>query len=185
MLKLNKSLLHTQYSQLWDMGHAMSEMWEGEPVLSKIWRVSKDHDTGMLGAADVIRKVDGADGVTHQNSFFAIEQLGYPFAVVSGRDVGTAIAKSFVYVWDASDGGELKADLVGLARKLNQDTVMFQSVDGDYQFLTCAEGAVVSERSLGKDVFGVLNGHFYKVVAGRPFELDDLVGLAFERINHV
>ena len=85
-----------------------------------------------------------------------------------------------MYVWDASDGGELKADLVRLARKLNQDTMMFQSVDGDYQWITCADGGVISERSLGKEAFGVLNGHFYKVVAGRPFELDGLVGVAFE-----
>ena len=103
-----------------------------------------------------------------------------------GKELKTAsFAKSFVYVWDASDGGELKADLVGLARNLNLDTVMFQSVDGDYQLITCAEGSVVSKRSLGKEAFGVLNGHFYKVAAGRPFELDDLVGLSFERINHV
>ena len=185
MIKLNKALLHTQYSHLWDMGQAMSEMWEGEPVLSKIWLVSKDRDTGMLGAADVISKADGVDAVDASELILAIEQLGYPFVVVSGRDVGTAIAKSFVYVWGASDGGELKADLVGLARNLNLDTVMFQSVDGDYQLITCAEGSVVSKRSLGKEAFGVLNGHFYKVAAGRPFELDDLVGLSFERINHV
>lgn len=48
------------------------------------------------------------------------------------------------------------------------------------QWITCADGGVISERSVGKEAFGVLNGHFYKVVAGRPFELDGLVGVAFE-----
>ena len=199
MSKLKKALLQAQYSQLWDMAHGMSEMWEGEPVLSKIWRVSKDYDTAMLGTTDVIT-VEG--GVDASELTLAIMQLGYPFAVVNGHDVDSPIAKSFVYVWDASDGGELKADLVRLARKLNQDTMMFQSVDGDYQWIACAtkniesiltksvdgnyqwvacaDGGVISERSLGKDAFGVLNGHFYKVVAGRPFELDGLVGVAFE-----
>jgi hypothetical protein len=177
MSKLNKALLQAQYSQLWDVAHGMSEMWEGEPVLSKIWRVSKDHATAMLGTTDVIT-VEG--GVDASELTLAIMQLGYPFAVVNGHDVDSPIAKSFVYVWDASDGGELKADLVRLAHKLNQDTVMFQSVDGDYQLMTCAEGEVISERSLGKEAFGVLNGHFYKVVAGRPFELDGLAGMAFE-----
>ena len=177
MSKLKKALLQAQYSQLWDMAHGKSEMWEGEPVLSKIWRVSKDYDTAMLGTTDVIT-VEG--GVDASELTLAIMQLGYPFAVVNGHDVDSPIAKSFVYVWDASDGGELKADLVRLARKLNQDTMMFQSVDGDYQWITCADGGVISERSVGKEAFGVLNGHFYKVVAGRPFELDGLVGVAFE-----
>ncbi len=101
MSKLKKALLQAQYSQLWDMAHGMSEMWEGEPVLSKIWRVSKDYDTAMLGTTDVIT-VEG--GVDASELTLAIMQLGYPFAVVNGHDVDSPIAKSFVYVWDASDG---------------------------------------------------------------------------------
>ena len=61
MSKLKKALLQAQYSQLWDMAHGMSEMWEGEPVLSKIWRVSKDYDTAMLGTTDVIAVEGGVD----------------------------------------------------------------------------------------------------------------------------
>lgn len=101
----------------------------------------------------------------------------YRFATLSGTDKKTGKPQSFFYVWDLYDRHELKADLLRWGLRFNQALVMFQSVDGAYQMISCADG---TEVSLGQSDFGVLNGHFYKEVYGRPFVLNELTGAVFD-----
>ena len=177
--KLSKAITTAQYSQLWDVPEN-SGKWsaDNEPVLSKVWRLSIGHDTGMISAFNW--HDDVSELALNKRKSYKLEcelmEMAYRFAVVSGRDEA-GHQMQYIYAWNEHDRPEFKANLLRLAQKFNQASMMFQTVNGAYERVSCIDGVAVS---LGKDGFGVLNGHFYKVVEGRGFGLESIEYAVFE-----
>lgn len=176
--QLSKAITTAQYSQLWDVPDNGCRLSDNEPILSKVWRLSKAHDTGMISAFSW--RDDTSTLALNTRKSYKLEcelmEMAYRFAKVSGRDEAGHQMQYF-YVWDEHDRPEFKANLLRLAQRFNQENIMFQPVNGAYERVGCIDGVAVS---LGKDGFGVLNGHFYKVVEGRGFILESIEYAVFE-----
>lgn len=184
MTQLTKAIVFDQYRQIWE-SHVATDGSEKkyprehtnikeEPLLSKVWRLSKERDTAMIAAGSTFKGAPLDDRLCKRKSNKLERELmgmgGYRFAKVKGRDT-LGLAQDFYYVWDEHGRAEFKENMLTLARRFEQDYLMFQKLGEDYQQISLVDGTTVS---FGCDGFGVLNGHFYKVIEGRPFVLESI-----------
>lgn len=170
-------LPHAQQEQVWQVNKLYEMDAHEESLLSKVWTRSHRHDTGMIfvshlsaneAKAKLIQEKLGED----------IMNLGYRYAWVKGTRVGQSISAMphgedewFWYVYDTRDSGYLKADLLRITQLLNQPHFTFQAQEGDYELIN-SHGSTL--KTWSRKQFGILNGHFYKHVDGRPFNVSQL-----------
>lgn len=177
---LNRALLKAQYNQIWDIDDEIALDENNEPRLSKAWRLTRECDTGMIAASHFMFEQGGVglDEKLRIKLHAELIMSGYRYAVVEGYDIAEndndmAKKRLYWYVYDPNHTGRLKTDLLQIANTYRQPMIAFQAHDGDYELISSECGTI---QTYPKAMFGVLNGHFYKQVQGRPFTLTQLVG---------
>lgn len=177
---LNRALLKEQYSQIWDIDDEFAIDDNNEPRLSKVWRLTHEFDTGMMAASHFMFEQGGVelDKKLRIKLHAELIMSGYRYAVVEGcelseSDDNKAEQRLYWYIFDTNHTGRLKTDLLHMANTYHQSMIAFQAHDGDYELISSDGGTT---QAYPRAMFGVLNGHFYKQVQGRPFTLTKLVG---------
>lgn len=168
-----------------------------ESSLSRVWKQTKEHDSGTISAFRSARDCNQGAKFTKQenkkNSKILKAKLlskGYGVTKIDGtyiENFGKSNAievkeESYIVV-DLKDSGKLKKDLISLGEEFEQDSITFQKKDGTYFLISsnkCEDGypgngKVGVEIKLGKPIFGK-DGEFHSKVKGRPFVFESVVG---------
>jgi len=169
-----------------------------ESSLSRVWKGTKEHDSGTITAFRDRRDCNEGEPFTKsenekRNGILRAKllKLGYGVTKIKGtyiENYNTPKAKEVkedsYLVLDLEDKGNLQKDLVKLGQEFEQDSITFQNHEtGDYYLISSnkcklgypGEGKVNVKVKLGKSIFGK-SGEFHSKVNGRPF--------VFESINN-
>lgn len=167
-----------------------------ESSLSRIWNQVQEHDSGTISAFRYSKECNGEGEVytkkeNKDNSYILrsnLLKLGYSVTKIFGvglenykSDNEIEVQEESYIVIDIEDKGKLKADLIKLGEKFNQDAITFQEKGGDYYLISsnhCTKsypgfGKIGKEVKLGKPIYGK-KGEFFSKVNGRPFVFESL-----------
>lgn len=161
-----------------------------ESSLSRIYRHTKEHDSGTISAFRSRRDCDRGESYTqrenNQRSYVLknkLLSLGYGVTKTSvvfienyGTPEATEIEEISYLVVDINDKGTLKEDLIELGRYFDQDSITFSNASDEYYLIstnTCpngypGKGTIGVEKRIGVPVFGK-SGETYSKINGRPF----------------
>ena len=161
-----------------------------ESSLSRLWKHSKEHETGTISAFRYAKDCNEGEPFTKsenkKNSSILkakLLKLGYGVTKVAGtyiENYGTPkareVAEESYLVVDIKDSKKLKKDLISLGSEFDQDSITFSKPSGEYYLISsnkCPDGypgngKIGVEIKLGKPLFGE-NGEFFSKINGRPF----------------
>ena len=176
-------------------GHEVLKKYK-ESSLSRIWKHTKEHDSGTIsafryardcGEGEIFTKKQNKDNNTKLKA--QLLSLGYGVTAIAGvyiENYNTPKAievkeDSFVVV-DLKDKGRLKKDLIKLGGQYEQDSITYSKPTGDYYLISTnkcpngypGEGKVGVEIKLGKPLFGK-DGEFHSKINGRPFVFKEYI----------
>jgi hypothetical protein len=161
-----------------------------ESSLSRIWKHTKEHDSGTITAFRYAPDCGNGTPYTKSQNQQRNAQLkakllslGYGVTAIDGYYIENYKSEnerkvkeeSFIVI-DIKDKGTLKNDLVKLGLFFEQDSVTYGTPDGAYYLVSSnkcpsgypGKGKVGVSVKLGKPLFGQ-NGEFFSSVGGRPF----------------
>jgi hypothetical protein len=166
-----------------------------ESSLSRIFKSSKEHDTGTISAfrfakdcgegQELSIELNKKNSLDLKNKLLA---LGYGVTKISGtyiENYGTPnekeVKEDSYLVVDLKDTGNLKRDLIKLGSFFDQDSITYSKPNGDYFLIstnTCSQGypgkgKVGVEIKLGSPLFGK-SGEFHSKINGRPFVFESI-----------
>lgn len=154
-----------------------------ESSLSRLWRKYKEFDSGTISACrgDNTNKINDKRTLELKTELI---RLGYSVTAVAGTYIENfkkpnareVREKSFI-VFDRLGNGTLKADLIRLGKKYDQDSITYSDVAGNYYLIgTNSTGypGMGVEVKLGRPMFGK-TGEFFSRVNGRPFVFEEMV----------
>jgi hypothetical protein len=163
-----------------------------ESSLSRIWRLTTQHDSGTISAFRYAKDCGDGDVYTknenrQRNAILKAKllRMGYGVTPIKGvyienygsndeRDVNE---ESFLVV-DINDKGKLRDDLIKLGEMFEQDSITYSKANGEYYIIgtnKCPNsypGYRMVHR-LGSTIYGE-GGEFHSKVKGRPFEFKKL-----------
>lgn len=161
-----------------------------ESSLSKIWKYTKDHDTGAITAYRSKQDcTDDSKGLyskkenkqRNKSLLAKIRKLDYTVISVTGKypEGGVVKKEQSFFVVDRGDKGTLQADLIKLGKLFDQDTILFvEKGEGGKLYGTnnCPDNDISIGKTLkfDKTQYGK-EGEFYSsLIRGRPFFSEDL-----------
>jgi hypothetical protein len=166
-----------------------------ESSLSRVWKQTKEHDSGTISAFRSARDCNNGELFTKsenkKNSNILKAKLlkeGYGVTKVQGTyienfksDNEVEVQEESYLVVDIKDKGNLKQDLIKFGQEFEQDSITFQEKDGDYYLISSNEceqgypgfGKIGIELKLGKALYGK-KGEFHSKVNGRPFVFENI-----------
>jgi len=161
-----------------------------ESSLSRIWKQTKEHDSGTISAFRSARNCGEGEPFTKsenkRNSKILkakLLKLGYGVTKIDGTYIENYKSPNEIEVKEESylvinlkDDKGFKENLIKLGTEFEQDSITYQEKDGDYYLIssnTCEEGypgfgEIGVEIKLGKPIYGK-DGEFHSKVNGRPF----------------
>jgi len=166
-----------------------------ESSLSRIWKQTKEHDSGTISAFRSARKCNKGERFTtadnKKNSKILKAKLmkaGYGVTRVDGTyienygsDNAIEVKEESYLVVDLKDTMQLKQDLMKFGEIFEQDSITFQKQTGNYYIISTNEcpdahpgkGKIGVAKKLGTPIFGK-DGEFHSKVNGRPFVFESL-----------
>ena len=166
-----------------------------ESSLSRIYKHSKEHDTGTISAFRFA--TDCGDGIEYSKKDnlkrssklkAQLLKLGYGVTKVDGAYIenfgksnAREVKEDSYLVVDIKDTGKLKENLINLGIEYEQDSITYSKPNGDYYLIssnTCpngypGNGEIGKEIKLGKSLFGK-DGEFHSKIRGRPFVFESI-----------
>lgn len=161
-----------------------------ESSLSKIWKYTKDYDTGALTAYRSKKDCrDDSKGTytTKENKqrnkslLSKLRKLNYTIISVTGKypEGGVVKKEQSFFVVDRGEKGTLKSDLISLGKEFDQDSILFVEKGTAGKLLgtnTCPDNDIKigKELKFDKTKYGK-EGEFYSsLIRGRPFFSESL-----------
>ena len=161
-----------------------------ESSLSRLWKHSKEHDTGTISAFRYAKDCNEGEIYSKSENFkrskilkAKLLKLGYGVTKVAGtyiENYNTPKAKEVeeesYFVVDLQDTNKLKSDLIKLGTEFEQDSITYSKSSGEYYLISsnkCPDaypgnGKIGVEIKLGKPIFSE-KGEFFSKINGRPF----------------
>jgi hypothetical protein len=163
-----------------------------ESSLSRIWKQTKEHDSGTISAFRSAKDCNEGEPYTKKENLqrsaklkAKLLSLGYGVTKIQGtyienygsNDEREVKEESFIVV-DLKDTGHLERDLRILGEEFEQDSITYQEKDGDYYLIgtnRCPNGypGYGKKIKLGKPIYGK-SGEFHSKIRGRPFVFESI-----------
>ena len=161
-----------------------------ESSLSKIWKLTKKHDSGTISTYRGSDDFGENDGFTHEETrvrdrVLNARLLDKGYSVVKGKGVslknyGTnkarEVKENLFIVIDMRDSGNLKNDLLQLGQEFEQNSIAFSQPNGKYELVSLSKNQAIFPD------FGTLNisielnklffakyGEFNSTIPVRPY----------------
>jgi len=164
-----------------------------ESSLSRIWKQTKEHDSGTISAFRSAKDCNDGEPYTIKENLqrsaklkAKLLSLGYGVTKIKGtyienygsNDEREVKEDSFIVV-DLKDTGNLEKDLRKLGEEFEQDSITYQEKDGPYYLIgtnKCPNGypGYGKKIKLGKPIYGK-SGEFHSKINGRPFVFERVV----------
>jgi hypothetical protein len=167
-----------------------------ESSLSRIWQQTLKHDAGTITAfRDKRHCGNGATFTKSENKSnntvlkAKLLKLGYSVTKIAGTYIenyntprAIEVKEDSYMVVDILDKGNLRKDLITLGGEFQQDSITYQSVNGNYVLIStnkCPDGHPGKGKigvvfKLGKSIFGK-SGEFHSKINGRPFVFESVL----------
>ena len=163
------------------------EEYINESSLSRIWKHSKNHDSGTISAFRYAKNCGEGDVYTtkqnkDRNAILKAKLLTKGYSVTSikgsytenyGSDNEIDVNEESFFIVDINDTDELKKDLIKFGEMFEQDSITYANKKGDYYLIgtnKCPNShpGYKKEVKEGKSIYGE-KGKFFSKIGGRPF----------------